>query len=176
MIDIAFAILIILACYKGYAKGLIVGLFSFVGFIIGLAAALKLSVFVAEHLQKDVNISNKILPFLSFALVFLATVLIVHLGAKLVEKIFQMLALGWANKLCGIFLYVILYTLIFSVFLFYIEKIHFFNKSTIESSQTYPYIKPFGPKVINSIGNIVPAFKNMFTDLENFFENIPQKV
>src|ERR1700744_4387306 len=124
MIDIIYAILIILALFKGYRRGLIIAVFSFAGFIVGLAAALKLSVFVADHLKDSVNISAKILPFISFALVFIAAILLIHFGAKLIEKLFEMAALGWANKLGGILLYAILYTIIFSVFLFYADKLH----------------------------------------------------
>ena len=40
MIDIAFAIILIIACIKGYQKGLIIAVFSIIAFIIGLAAAL----------------------------------------------------------------------------------------------------------------------------------------
>ena len=98
MIDIIYAILIILALFKGYRRGLIIAVFSFAGFIVGLAAALKLSVFVADHLKDSVNISAKILPFISFALVFIAAILLIHFGAKLIEKLFEMAALGWAVR------------------------------------------------------------------------------
>ena len=176
MIDIIYAILIILAIFKGYQKGLIIAVFSFIGFVIGLAAALKLSVYVADHLKGSVNVSAKILPFLSFALVFLITVLLIHFGAKLIEKLFEMAALGWANKLAGILLYAILYTMIFSVFLFYADKIHLLTESAIQSSLTYSFIKPWGPKVIDGFGEILPVFKDMFNDLENFFAGVPQKI
>ena len=176
MIDIIYAILIALAVFKGFQKGLIIAVFSFVGFVVGLAAALKLSVYVADHLKDSVNVSGKILPFLSFALVFLVTVLLIHFGAKLIEKLLEAVALGWANKLCGLLLYAILYTMIFSVFLFYAEKIHVLTQSAIQSSLTYPFIKPWGPKVIDGFGQLIPAFKNMFNDLENFFAGVPHKI
>ena len=41
ILDIIFVIVLLLAIYKGLRKGLIVGLFSLVAVIIGLAAALK---------------------------------------------------------------------------------------------------------------------------------------
>ncbi|HMG82120.1 MAG TPA: CvpA family protein [Ferruginibacter sp.] len=176
MIDIIYAILICLALYKGYKKGLIVAVFSFVGFVIGLAAALKLSVYVAGQLKGSINVSSKILPFISFAVVFLITVLLIYFGAKLIEKLFEMVALGWANKLGGILLYAILYTIIFSVFLFYAEKINFLTSSAIQSSLTYSFIKPWGPRAIDCFGEILPVFKGMFSSLENFFAAIPPKI
>ena len=67
MIDIIFAILFILAIIKGLRRGFIVAVFSIIGYIIGLAAALKLSALVAVYLQKNISITGKWLPFISFA-------------------------------------------------------------------------------------------------------------
>lgn len=176
MIDIIFAILIAIAIFKGYRKGLIIAIFSIVAFIVGLAAALKLSATVAAYLQNSVSISGKWLPFLSFAMVFGVVAVLVSLGGKLIEKTFEMALLGWANRIGGILLFVILYTIIFSIFLFYAEKIHLFEEATIQSSKVFPFIKPWGPKVINAFGTILPIFKDMFTQLSNYFESLYPKI
>ncbi len=176
MIDIIFAILIAIAIFKGYRKGLIIAIFSIVAFIVGLAAALKLSATVAAYLQNSVSISGKWLPFLSFAMVFGVVAVLVSLGGKLIEKTFEMALLGWANRIGGILLFVILYTIIFSIFLFYAEKIHLFEEATIQSSKVFPFIKPWGPKVINAFGTILPIFKDMFTQLSNYFESLSPKI
>ena len=57
LIDVAFFFVMIVAVFKGFTKGFIVGIFSFIAFIIGLAAALKLSVIVAHHLQTSSTIT-----------------------------------------------------------------------------------------------------------------------
>ena len=176
MIDIIFAILIVIAIFKGYKKGLIIAIFSIVALIVGLAAALKLSATVAAYLQNSVNISGKWLPFLSFAMVFGLVAVLVGMGGKLIEKTFEMALLGWANRIGGILLFVILYTIIFSIFLFYAEKIHLFEEATIQSSKVFPFIKPWGPKVINAFGTILPIFKDMFTQLSNYFESLSPKI
>lgn len=176
MIDIIFAILTVIAIFKGYRKGLIIAVFSIVAFIVGLAAALKLSATVAAYLQNSVSISGKWLPFLSFAIVFGLVAVLVSLGGKLIEKTFEMALLGWANRIGGILLFVILYTIIFSILLFYAEKIHLFEEATIQSSKVYPFVKPWGPKVMNAFGSILPIFKDMFTQLSNYFESLSTKI
>lgn len=176
MIDIIFAILVLVAVIKGYQKGLIVALFSIIAFILGLAAALKLSVVVAAYLQNKAIVSASWLPFISFTIVFLVVVVLVGLGGKLIEKTFEMAMLGWLNRLGGILLYVVLYMIIFSVFLFYEEKIHLFSEATAESSKVYPFIKSWGPFVIDEFGIIIPVFKDMFTQLEGYFESISSKI
>ena len=69
IIDILFAIVLILAILRGYKRGLIVGIFSFIAIIVGLAAAIKLSVVVAGYIGKAVKVSDEWLPFISFIVV-----------------------------------------------------------------------------------------------------------
>ena len=176
LIDACFAILIIFACIKGYRKGFIVGLFSIIAFIVGLAAALKLSAVVAAKLSTSTNISAKWLPFISFILVFIIVVIIINLVAKMIQKSAEMLMLGWANKLGGIILYAMLYCIILSVFLFYAIQLHLIKTETITSSQCYPFIKPLGPGVIDKLGIIIPFFKDMFEQLQHFFDTIANKI
>ncbi len=176
LVDIFFAVLIIIALIKGYQRGLIVAVFSLLAFIIGIAAALKLSAVVAGWLSSSATVSAKWLPVLSFALVFLAVVLLVRWGAKLVEKTFQVAMLGWVNRIGGMLLYAALYTVIFSVFLFYAEKIKLADPTSIQAAVTYPFVQPWGPAAIDNFGKIIPVFKDTFADLENFFSGIATKV
>ncbi|CAN5568898.1 CvpA family protein [soil metagenome] len=176
MIDILYAILIIFAMIKGYRKGFIIALFSIVAFILGLAAALKLSALVANYLSNSITVSTKWLPVISFALVFIGVVILVQLGGKLIEKTFDLVMLGWLNRMAGVLLYAILYTLIFSVFLFYADKMQLFEESTTAASKTYSLIKPLGPEVINGFARLLPIFKNMFTQLEQFFDSVSNKM
>ncbi|MEO6705918.1 MAG: CvpA family protein, partial [Ginsengibacter sp.] len=81
VIDFSFLIVFIIAVFKGFRKGLIVGIFSFTAFIIGLAAALKLSAVVASRFESSVGMMAKWLPVISFAIVFIIFVLLVNIGA-----------------------------------------------------------------------------------------------
>ena len=176
VLDIIVAIILILAAIKGYRQGLIVALFSVIAFIVGLAAALKLSVVVAGYIGDAVKISDKWLPIISFAVVFLIVVLLVRLGARFIEKSVELAMLGWLNKLGGILLYAGLYLLIFSILIFYADQLGFIKPETKTDSVTYSYIQPWGPKLMDGIGNIIPVFKGMFQDLEDFFDGVSKQV
>jgi len=165
-----------MAVYKGYRKGFIVAVFAVIALIIGLAAALKLSATVAIYLQNNVTISIKWLPFVSFVLVLFLVILLVNIVGKLIQKTFEMAMLGWVNRIAGIILYSLLYTIIFSVFLFYADKIHLFDDATVMASKTYVFICPWGPKVMEKFGNLIPTFKDMFTQLGDYFEGVSTKI
>ena len=172
VIDIAFLLVMLIAVYKGFSRGLIVAVFSFLAFIIGLAAALKLSVVVAHYLESSEHTGTKWLPVLSFILVFVIIILLVNIIARILKKTLHVAMLGGLDRMGGIIFYIIIYTIIFSVFLFFAEKTGALSPPAIAASGLYDYISPWGPKVIDSIGKIIPVFKNLFFQLQAFFENV----
>ena len=175
IIDIAFIIVMIVAIFKGLSKGLILGIFSLLAFIIGLAAALKLSVVVAAWLKDSAGSFSKWLPMISFLLVFIGVIFLIGLLARVIKKTMQFAMLGWLDRLGGMILYLAIYTIIFSVFLFFAEKLFLVQPTTIHDSKLYPYVAPWGPKVIDNLGKIIPIFKDMFTELQDFFGNMAKK-
>jgi membrane protein required for colicin V production len=176
LLDIIFAVLLVLAVLKGYHQGLLIGVFSLISVIIGLAAAIKLSAVVASWIGNAVKVSDEWLPLLSFIVVFITMVLLIRLGAKAIERTFEVAMLGWVNKLGGVLFFTAIYILVYSILLFYAEQMRLLQPATIEKSVTYPYIKPWGPKVIDQFGAVIPLFKDMFKDLEDFFGHIAEKI
>src|SRR5690606_160701 len=169
-LDIVLVILLVLAIIKGFQRGLIVGVFSLVAIIVGLAAALKLSVVAARYIGEAVNISNAWLPIVSFAIVFILVVLLVRWGAGMLQRSVEWTMLGWVNRLGGIILYICLFVLVYSVILFYASQVNLINEESARHSMSYQYIQPLGPAVIDGFGSIIPLFRDMFADLQEFFD------
>ena len=176
IIDVTFLIVMIVAVFKGFSKGFVVGIFSFIAFIVGLAAALKLSALVAQHLETASGITGKWLPFVAFFLVFMVVVLLVNLGAAVIKRTVRLAMLGWLDRLAGIFLYMVIYTIIFSVLLFFAEKMALIKMETIKISKVHDLVAPWGPAVIDNLGKIIPLFKDLFIELETFFQNLGNKL
>jgi membrane protein required for colicin V production len=170
-IDIVLAAVLVSAIFKGYSKGLIFAVLSFLALFVGLAAGLKLSATVAGWLQKNTSIGTNWLPFLSFALVMFGTVLLIRFVAKFLEKATQFAMLGWVNKIGGIALFVLLYVSILSIVFFYMIQMGLLSTEQIATSKTYPYFKNWGEKAIAIFNVLVPVFKDVFNDLQNFFQN-----
>jgi len=175
-IDIIFLILLILAIVKGYRNGFVVAVFSLLGILVGLAAAMKFSTLVAAWLQDSTSISAHWLPFLSFVLVMVAVVLLVRLGALFIQSAMELVLLGWLNKLSGIVLYAVLYITLYSVVIFYADKMHWLKPETVAGSVTYSFVQPWGPKAISYFGMAIPFFKGMFEELSRFFASLPAEV
>lgn len=176
LLDLIYALIIVFAIFHGYRRGLILGLFSLVAVIIGLAAAMKLSIVAGIYISKVIKVSEEWLPLISFIVVFILIVLLIRLGAKAIEKAIELAWLGWVNKLGGIIFYAAIYTIVFSVLLFYAEQMKWLQPETINKSVTYSFVQPWGPKAIDGFGAIIPIFKDMFGELEKFFDGIAKKI
>ncbi len=176
LLDLIFTVIIVLAVLKGYQRGFVVGLFSLVAVIIGLAAAMKLSAIVAGFIGSAVRVSDEWLPVISFAVVFLIVILLIRMGARVIEKTVEVALLGWVNKIGGIILFAAIYIVVFSVLLFYAEQMKLIQPETINKSVTYSFVQPWGPKAINGFGSVIPIFKDMFGELKRFFDGVAQKI
>ncbi|MBS4044100.1 MAG: CvpA family protein [Chitinophagaceae bacterium] len=169
-LDIIFFILMMLAIYKGYSKGMVSTLFSFLAIVIGLVIAFKFSAVVATWLQTSTNISTYWLPFLSFIIIMIAIIIIAKITTGIIEKIFQLAMLGWLNKLLGILIYVSLYMIVLSGFLFFLEKMTILKSTTLNNSNVYSIVQPIAPKMIAVFGKVLPFVKESLQQLESFFK------
>jgi membrane protein required for colicin V production len=176
IIDLLLAILLLFALIKGYRRGLIVGIFSFVAVIVGLAAAMKLSTVVAGYINNKINVSDRWMPVISFLVVFIVAVILIRLGANLLQKTVEAAMLGWLNRLGGIIFYVALTILVYSVFLFYAEKLKLLGEKAIEESVSYRFVRPWGPLLIDGLGYLIPVFRDMFNELSTFFDEVAQDI
>jgi membrane protein required for colicin V production len=94
----------------------------------------------------------------------------------MLQKSVEMIMLGWANRLGGIILYALLYSIVFSIFLFFAVQLHLIKNETATASLCYSYIQPLGPVVIDKLGVIIPFFKDMFSQLQHFFGAVSNKI
>ena len=168
-IDVLFLLFMVMATFRGLRQGFIIAVFSAIAIIVGLAAAIRLSAAVATNSSTPIHLSSRWLPVITFVLIFLAVVVLVRLGARLAEKAVDLALMGWLNKLAGVLLYAAVYMIILSVLLFYAVQLHLIAGKTLSASVTYPFIRPWGPVVIDEFGKFVPWFEGMFTRLEDFF-------
>ncbi|MEY3323812.1 MAG: hypothetical protein RL316_660 [Bacteroidota bacterium] len=175
-IDILLLLLLVFATYTGYKRGLIVGVLSFIALVVGMAAAMKLSVVATAYLESYFHWKGSWVPPVSFLLVFILVVVLIRLGANALEKGAQLITLGWANTLGGILFYWVIFLFATSVILFYLVELPFFPTSSLQESQSYPYLKEIGPWVINGYAKVFPLFQGMYQDLEHFFDGIKQSI
>lgn len=175
-IDILFAIFLLLAVFKGWSKGFLLAIVTFLSWVLGLAAALKCSAVLSRYLQIHFKATSYLWPVLSFILVFVLVTLAVHFLGRFLEQLLKIAQLGTLNRLFGILMYVCLFVLFFSVILWFLNQMSFLSPSLKAHSYVYPRVAPFAPLVIEELGKVFPVFHNIFKDLENIFAQAAEKI
>jgi len=100
-IDIILVIPIIWFAYQGFKRGVVIELTSLAALVLGIYAALYFSGFAADFLVNNLDIGLKYLPVVSFIITFIIIVFLVYTVGKILEKVINMVALGFINKLAG---------------------------------------------------------------------------
>lgn len=172
VLDIVFAIILLLAFIHGYRKGLIHSIVSLLALVIGIMAAVYLSELAAIYIDKWFNISSKYLPLISFMVVFIGIYFLFRLLEKMLEGFFKLLKLNFINKLAGAIIWSIIWVMLFSTILFYGNNAKLFSDELKTESIVYEKAEPFAPKTIETIGKVIPPVKNIFNSLQQWFKDL----
>jgi membrane protein required for colicin V production len=100
-LDFIIAVPLSLAIFKGFQKGFIVSVFSLIAIFVGIYMAVHFSDAIAPKLKTIFEVTDKWLPLFAFASLLIGVYLGVILIAKAVEKLVDLAALGFVNKLGG---------------------------------------------------------------------------
>ena len=157
IIDIIILIPMAWFAYTGFKKGLVIGIASLAALILGIYAALYFSGIVAGFLTDSLHVKTDYLPVISFVVTFIGVVVLIHFLGKLLEKLINLVALGFLNKLSGAVFGVLKAAIFLSVIILIIN--HFdanvISKQKRESSFLY-----------DPVSKIAPFIWNKFQDLE----------
>lgn len=176
IIDAIFLVCLLIFFIRGYSKGVVVALFSVLAIVLGVIGALKLSGTLALLLFDGGEKGGRWVPFVSYIIVFMLIVWVVRLGAKLIQRSFEAVALGWANRLAGALMYGFLLSFIFSSLLWLFNQMGIINPETRSASYVYPVVAPLAPRVFSLIGAVLPFARHIFDDLSRFFDQVNQNL
>ena len=152
-LDIIFIIPIVWFAYQGFKRGLIIELASLLALILGIYTALYFSGYAADFLINNMDMSSKYVPVASFILTFIVVVVVVYFIGKILEKLINMVALGFLNKLAGSFFGILKAVIVLSIALLIINQ---FNDDLIshqkkKNSFLYGPISGIAPILWNSL-------------------------
>ncbi len=172
LLDIIGIIIIVAFFMRGYSKGIIIAAFSFIGIVLGIIIALKLSHTLANYLYMQGVVTSSWAQIISYVILFTGVILLVRLIAKAIQSMLEAILLGVVNKIAGGLLYGILGIIIWSTMLWIGTESHLLPTKLIEQSSTYVFFAPVCPWVFEHLGRLIPFIKNIFGDLEQFFSRV----
>ncbi len=147
--DIVFILIFLWAAYKGFTKGFILQAAMLAALILGIYGAVKFSGFVAAVIMEKMGRHGEFVPLISFAITFIGIVVAIHFLAKLVEKLLEMIALSFVNRIFGILFNLIKYAFIISAILVVINgidrKLQFLPQEKVSESRLYKPLSSLAP-------------------------------
>lgn len=150
-IDIVLIAIFIFAGFQGYQKGFVSQLASLAGLLLGIWGAIKFSDYTASLMLEHLHITTQYLPLIAFAVTFGIIVIGVYFLGNIVEELFELAFLGFANSILGVIFGVLKTAFILSVLIVIMEKADVkFNvlpKDISEKSLFYRPIERLAPSI-----------------------------
>jgi len=159
-LDICLVIPMIYGFIRGFSKGIVNEITSLVAILIGVYVALNFSVYfegvlsgLFEKLSSDVSKGDKktFIPIISFAVIFLFSVISVKAIGAIIDKITNVLALGLISKILGSFFGFLKVAVILSCLLYFENKVEIIPKKIMKSSVIYTPVKGIAEKLSPSV-------------------------
>jgi membrane protein required for colicin V production len=174
-IDIVTVAILAYAGWQGFRKGVIMAVFSFGALFIGVAAAVKLSAVSAVWLSEALGMPSKWWPVLSFIAVLVVVSALVRNVGRLLEKTAEDVMLGPLNRMAGFVVFALLYLMLYSILLYYMDRLGLIRAEVRSASTTFGTVSAWGPAAIGMLGRIFPFLGDVFRELQEFFEGMSQK-
>lgn len=166
-LDIFFIVVFILGAIKGYMKGLIIEVFSFLAFFVGLFVSIELTIPVANRFFSSSDYFQ-IYTIAVFIMLFLAAVLIINLLAKALKKVLDLTFIGLFDNILGALAGVFKWAFIISVFFWVFDSIGLrLPGDQSDDSLIYPIIQNIGPATFEWLSNMLPFIQDMIDSLKN---------
>lgn len=166
-LDIILIVILGFGLFSGFRKGFVMEVVSILAFILAIIGAFKLLQVGMDFIQENFQLTGKLLPYLTFILIFIAIVILVNLVGKSVKKMLDMTLLGSFDSLAGAIIGLFKWAFGISVLIwifnyFQINPIDAYG----EDSVVYPLVVSFAPTVVDYISALIPFAKDLFSSVK----------
>jgi len=163
-VDIALLCFILLGAIMGYRAGFLMELFSLAAIILGVIGGFKLMGYAILLLSEHFDIDKTILPYVAFAVVFVAILIGVNLLGKLIKVSIDKTFLGRIDQAAGAALGVLKAVFLLSVTLWILDALDLdLPEKWTSQSWILPRVETFAPRVTMWLADYIPFFRDVFT-------------
>lgn len=162
--DIALTVLLLIGAIGGYREGFLMELFSLAALVLGILGAFKLMGYAIVLLADQFDIDETILPYVAFAVVFIAILIAVRLLGRLIKISIDKTFLGRIDQVAGAAIGTVKAVFIISVALWIMNALDFDLPETwTGNSWLLPKVESFAPAITMWLSDYIPFFKDIFT-------------
>lgn len=150
VLDLILLVPIVWYAYRGFTRGLIMSVTSLVALVAGIYFSIHFSGWVAAWIRANLEWDSQYMNIISFAATFVLVVMIINLIGKLFDKVADMAALGFLNRLTGLLLGLVKATLLLGIALFLINSIDVDQKLITDKMRS-------GSHLYKPLSSVVPG-------------------
>ncbi len=168
-LDLIIILLLVWGAIRGFTRGLIIMIASFIALIASIWGAFKFSGAVADWLVHTMNVSSPYIHLVSFTITFIGIAIAINVVAFLISRFLDVIALGFINRLLGsvfgILKMALLLSVIFIILNAFNRRHDFMPRENIEGSYLYSRVAGLAPEVFPFLRS-----EDLWQDIENIFD------
>jgi membrane protein required for colicin V production len=138
--------------------------------IIGIIASMKLALVLMNRFVP--NPKSEWLPYVFYIIIFVAIYVIVFFLGKYIEKLLKLVNLNLFNRIAGLVFGTFKGIFLFSLIIWLSQQASFLPDTYKEKSFFYKYFKDIAPAIIDVFSSLVPVFRDVISQVEDFFDKI----
>ena len=160
ILDIILLICFVPALIQGIRKGFIAQAISIVSIVVGIWASARFADVVSAWVAQYITASEQVMKVVAFAIILVVVFIVLGLLGRLLEGLFNLVLLGWVNKLLGVVFALVKTALIVGLVIMAFSSIndnfHLVQESVLNESVLYPPLKKLA-------FDVFPYVKDMLT-------------
>lgn len=168
--DIFLALPILWGAFQGFRKGLLLELVSLVALVLAILGGLKLLDTALPVMEGFIGDAHGLLPYVTFLVVFVGIILLIHLGGLLLKKVIDFTPFGLFDNVLGSILGALKWCVALSLLLYVSDMAGIsISKNTAEASMVYPVVLKTTPYALDILSYVLPFVKSLITSLKQHF-------
>lgn len=152
--------------FAGFRNGLLREVFGLAGVILGLFLAFRYLDPLNSWFVHMTGIDDMYSPIITFALIFFAVILAVHLLIIAFEYVIEFAFLSMPNRLFGMAFGVLKSSLFLSIIMLLLAGFNVPGEQTQRSSALYPIILGVAPVTYNIVGAVYPGTEDFYNSIQ----------
>lgn len=171
-LDIMIVVPLLYGLLKGIKNGLVKEITGLVSIIVGVYVSVHFSELLTPYFKDVLKGNESFIPILSFALLFVVTLLLIRVFGYLADKFMKALALGVINYILGGVFGALKMAIMVSFVVYIADQINVIPKETKKTTVLYAHTS----EVINVIAPQLNKKKNIFDKIEKETERAKKMI
>lgn len=172
ILDLVVVVLVGLAFWRGFMKGLIISIVMLLGLLLGGMIALRCTIPLTNVLRGQADMQNPQLPFYVFFFLLIAVIVLVYILGRLIEKLVNIAGMNLVNKIAGGFFSALIALFILSSAIWMAGRTQLISDNVKQQSFTWKLMEDFSLRVTNSFGAVLPFMNKTYDKLGSYIDQV----